>query len=76
MMRSIICESMLSDRVAMMNQYALRATTQFRLQTTSGKILRKNSRPDVERFAAFLDGLHSSSLNFHYRLRCSVILIF
>ena len=75
-MRSIICESMRSDRVVMVNQHALRATTQLSLWTTSGKILRKNLRPDVERFAAFLDELRSSSLNFHYQRRCSVILIF
>ena len=42
----------------MVNQHALRTTTQFGLQTTSGKILRKNLRPDVEHFAAFVDGLH------------------
>ena len=34
MMRSIICESMPSDRVAMMNQHALRSTTEFSLFTT------------------------------------------
>ena len=34
MMPSIICESMPSDRVAMMNQHALRATTEFSLFTT------------------------------------------
>ena len=33
-MSSIICESMLSDRVAMVNQHALRATTEFSLLTT------------------------------------------
>ena len=33
-MRSIICESMPSDRVAMVNQHALRATTEFSLFTT------------------------------------------
>ena len=54
MMRSIICESMPSDRVAMVNQHALRATTEFSLLTTSGKILRKNSRPDLEHFVAFV----------------------
>ena len=32
-MRSIICESMPSDRVAMVNQHALRATTEFSLFT-------------------------------------------
>ena len=34
MMRSIICESMPSDRVAMVNQHGLRAATEFRLLTT------------------------------------------
>ena len=34
MMRSIICESMPSDRVAMVNQHALRTTTEFSLFTT------------------------------------------
>ena len=57
-MRSIICEPMPSDRVAMVNQHALRATTQFSLKMTSSKIL-KSSRPDVEHFATFLDGLHT-----------------
>ena len=33
-MPSIICESMPSDRVAMVNQHALRATTEFSLFTT------------------------------------------
>ena len=33
-MRSIICESMPSDRVAMVNQHALRATTEFSLFLT------------------------------------------
>ena len=56
MMRSIICESMPSDRVAMVNQHALRATTQYSLWTTSGKILRKNLRLDAEPFAAFVGG--------------------
>ena len=33
-MRSIVCESMPSDRVAMVNQHALRATMEFSLFTT------------------------------------------
>ena len=45
----------------MVNQYALRATTQFCLYTTSGKILRKNWKPDAEPFAAFVDGLQLST---------------
>ena len=54
-MQSIICESMSSDKVAMVNQHALRAATQFSLWTTCGKILRKNLRPHVEHFKAFVD---------------------
>ena len=54
----------------MVNQHALRATTEFSLLTTSGKILRKNSRPDLEHFSIFehlppLSAVPKSGYPFH-----------
>ena len=47
MMRSIICESMPPDKVAIVNQHALRATTQFACGRFPVKFSEKNSRPEV-----------------------------
>ena len=68
MMRSIVCESILSDRVAMVSQHAFHTTAQFSLWMTFGKILRRNRDLKLKDFAAFVDvsRLHNPSLNFQY----------